>query len=468
MMCQAGHVAIRASSLEAGKARAPCRAREPRLRLLLVNPHPRVPGLPVELVAGTGFCLVFVGARMTPAPMTSVRAQLTCTVCIALSVGCRADSTIGPDAVAHVDFGGRVTRLEMLGRYTPLDIVPLLQLANAPGHAATTSGFYLYRVTYKTQRFDNEEILVSGLLGVPDMNQLKGVVSWQHGTNTYRPDSISKPTLGEGLGISALFAGNQYIYVAADYIGLGISTEVHPYYHVPSTVNAVTDLLEIGEIVLSELAEKPDGDLYLAGFSQGGTASVAVHRAVESTNPTALELAGTASVGGAFKLAEIAVPFAMERNSLHYLGYLFHAYSHIYDQPLSDVLRPPYVELVPEWYDGEHDADFLTGHLPAHRNDFFNATFLSDFEAGVSSPQWFYDALAENQVYDWSPVSPLRLYYGSHDQDAAPQGSIAAYEHMQALGGNVVLADVGAYDHTQSLYQSIADIQSWFNEMESQ
>jgi hypothetical protein len=189
-------------------------------------------------------------------------------ILVALSVtGCGAPDEVNIRDVGRLDYGGRVERIEALGRYSKLEATLLFQLAGNHAEVSTEHDYFLYRVTYPTAGVHGGITRVSGLLAVPTSRNIKGIVSWQHGTNTYRPNSISKPSIPEGLGVAALFAGDGFIAVAPDYIGLGVSKEVHPYYHWPSTVSTTMNLLSIAAIVRDGLANDPDRDLYLAGFS---------------------------------------------------------------------------------------------------------------------------------------------------------------------------------------------------------
>jgi len=370
-------------------------------------------------------------------------------------------------AVGELDYGGRVERIEALGRYSRAEATVLLQLAGGSGKISTENGYYLYRVTYRTAGVDGEPTRVSGLVGVPATRDIKGIVSWQHGTNTYRPESISKPSLPEGLGIAALFAGDGYLFLAADYVGLGVSTEMHPYYHWPTTVGSVVDLLAIGEIILNGLATAPDGDLFLTGFSQGGGATAAVQRALEQQNPTGLRLRAAAPIAGAFNLSEIGLQNAIENDDRINFGYLLAAFSDTYGQPLDGLVREPYAAQLTAWFDGTKDGDFLRDHLPEHVDELLTAEFLQDFQAGVEEPPWFYEALRATTMDDYTPVAPLRFYFGSTDTIVTPEESRSAFARMRERGGNVALVDAGPHGHDDIAVYALPPVQGWFDAIEA-
>jgi hypothetical protein len=383
-----------------------------------------------------------------------------------VAFGC-APNELDIRAVGDLDYGGRVERIETLGRYSSLDATVLFQLAGARAPVAAKNDYYLYRVLYPTRAVHGGSTIVSGLVAIPVTRHIKGVVSWQHGTNTYRPESISKPSALEGLGLSALFAGDGYLFVAADYIGLGVSHEVHPYYHWPSTVSTVVDLIAIADIMLTELADTPDHDLYLAGFSQGGAATSAVQAFLEKDNSTGLTLRGAAAISGAHNMRDISLPYALESElGGFYLGLFSAAFSYVYQQPLDGIVREPYLQNLPRWFDGSHDAAFLTDHLPKYAHELLESSFLKDYAEGIENPKWYYDAFRSADTFDYTPQAPLRILYGSRDETVIPKESTTTFARMQKAGGNVELLEVGPFDHDEIVPPSMPIIQRWFDDLD--
>jgi len=384
-----------------------------------------------------------------------------------VSAGCARDEVeIG--AVGALDYQGRVERIETLGRYSTLDATLLFQFAGARAKVATEDDYYLYRVVYPTADVHGGTTTVSGLVAVPATRDIKGVVSWQHGTNTYRHDSISEPSLPEGLGTAGVFGGDGFIMVAADYIGLGVSTEPQAYYDWPSTVSTVTDLISIAEIMLDGIARAPRLDLYLAGFSQGGGATAAVQRSLEQNNSTGLQLRGAAAISAAFNPLAVSMPHVIESNDTLSMALFATSFSQLYGQPLSDVIQAPYDSLLPGWFDGTKDQDFLSANLPTRVDQLVTAGFLSGYEAGTQAPQWFYDGLTAAATSDYAPRAPLRIYYGDQDTVVIPKEAEAAFTGMQALGGDVELVDLGAYDHDNIVVAALPNIQQWFDALAGQ
>lgn len=374
---------------------------------------------------------------------------------------CEKETICTSDKFQHIDFNGDVKKIETLGYYSTLDAVTLLQLANLPGKVETTNGFYLYRITYKTNNFNNNAIWVSGLLAIPDCNNIKGIVCYQHGTNPDRFNTMSTPSTQEGLGISSLFAGNNYILLAPDYIGLGISNEIPTYLHIPSTTSTVIDFIEIGSNIFQTLTRQSQSNLYLVGFSQGGCATAGIQREIESNPMLNINLKASACVAGAYNLKDISIKYAIDNHSRLYLGYVANSFATIYNQNLNSIINPDYINLVSTLFDGSHSVDEILEKMPKEPTELYTKQMIDDIYKG--NLNWFTSALELNETYNWKPISPLRLYYGSKDVDVSPQDAIAAYEHMSAMGGNVRLINTGEFDHSGSLINALSDIQQWFN-----
>ena len=332
-----------------------------------------------------------------------------------------------------------------------------------PDKINIASGIELYRVSYFTKDEDDKTIMVSGLLAFPRNKKIKGVVSYQHGTNSERANAPSKPSMDEGLGISAIFAGGGYLCLIPDYIGFGTSTEVHTYLHVETTVNAVVDLLKVGSVICTALTGNKTNLLFLTGISQGGHATAAVHRFLELNPVDGLHLVATSSIVGAYNLKEISIPYAIENKSIFYLGYLANSYCHIYKKPLNSVVLAPYDSVIPRIFNGNYKYEQIVSQLPKSPESFYNKGILDDFESG--NHDWFTDRIGENQTFDWKPIRPFRMYYGSNDKDVSPKDAINAYNRMKELGGNAELINLGSLNHLQSAYAALPKTRSFFDSL---
>jgi pimeloyl-ACP methyl ester carboxylesterase len=358
---------------------------------------------------------------------------------------------------------GTIVNITQVGNYPTFVLRWLVTFARLPERIDIRYGVRLFRVQYWTTRFDGVPTIASGLVAIPRGVPLRGVVSYQHGTNPTRAEAPSKPTLGEGMLCSALFAGGGYLLVAPDYVGLGKSEETHPYMHTTSTVAAVMDLLKAARALTDRENIAWSSQLFLWGFSQGGHASVMVHRALEALDDPAFRVIASAPVAGPYDLRRVSVPEALAggaANHALYLGYVANAYSKIYRQPITSLLTDDSAVLIQKLFDGRHTFKQILAALPKPR-DLFRSEFLEDFEG--EQQHWFCRALNENQAHDWKPVAPIRMLYGDADADVSPRDSREAAKHMTDLGGNVEAVSVGHFDHVKSVYHAIPKIRHWFD-----
>jgi pimeloyl-ACP methyl ester carboxylesterase len=327
-------------------------------------------------------------------------------------------------------------------------------------------GATLYRVEYWTQDFVGDIVVASGLVAVPRTRELRGVVSWQHGTTTERREVPSKPTRDEGVVASVAFAGHGYLLAAPDYLGLGASPGRHPYYHAESTAASVVDLLRAARRLAEAEGFAWPEYLFLSGFSQGGHATIAALRALEAADEPGLRVTAAAPIAGPFDLSGLSVPRALHgeaRNSSLYLGYLIASYSRIYREPLGATLRPRYAQAIEDLFDGSRGGEAIREALPRDPREMFQPEFLAAFEEG--RPNWLADRLRENDLVAFTPRAPVRLYYGALDVDVSPEEARAQARRWSERGADARAIDVGPFDHDASVLEAAPRVRGWFDEL---
>ena len=134
-----------------------------------------------------------------------------------------------PDYRGDPSTPGSVARVERLGGYPALALRAMIWCARAPAPIPVSTGVDLYRISYWSTT-GGAPMLVSGLMSVPQRGDPRAIALWMHGTNADRPNSISRPTLQEGLTASAIFGGGGYLMLAPDLVGLGVSQAPQAYY----------------------------------------------------------------------------------------------------------------------------------------------------------------------------------------------------------------------------------------------
>jgi pimeloyl-ACP methyl ester carboxylesterase len=341
---------------------------------------------------------------------------------------------------------------------SPIEARVLLRLSGVKGikvrHAVDC-----YRMEYDAVSARRGTVRLSGLLALPRGVAPRRLTSFQHGTTTTRTAVPSKPD-GTGLAAAILFAGNGYALVVPDYPGLGSGPGRHPYYVAEEIAPAVADMIEAAQRVEGV----PDTPVFLAGFSEGGWASLAALRLLEARGRPVL---GSAQVAGAYDLRRISLPAALEgRAPQHalYLAYAAWGQADHYGQRLDSLLTAEHAVLVEALFSGAKPKAILEA-LPSDPKQMFNAQFLEAYAR--NGRHWFLDTFAENSLTDVTPRAPVRLYYGAADTDVVPQEAIAAAQAMRTRGAPVAAVNVGPVGHDASMLAAAPLILKWLDELEA-
>ncbi|MBI5941802.1 MAG: hypothetical protein HY859_15405 [Caulobacterales bacterium] len=337
--------------------------------------------------------------------------------------------------------------------YSRLTSAVLLRLAGVKGVPARHA-VDCWRVAYGSHDRQGRPIRLSGLLALPRGVTARGLVSWQHGTTTSREDVPSRLS-SEGVAAAVVFAGNGFAAVAPDYLGLGDSPLTHTYYAADDTARAVIDLLD----AVRTVSGVPDTPPFLAGFSQGGHACMAVQQALEASGRAVL---GSAPCAGAFNLRTVSFPAALKGGATQsslYLNYLVRGLGARYGHPLESALTDRASALTRTLYDQPHKPEAIIAVLPRDPRGLFNTGFLDAFERG--GPHWLLDAMAANEVSHFTPRAPVRLYFGAADLDVSPTEATTTARMFQALGADAAAVDVGPYDHNASILRAAPKALAW-------
>lgn len=297
----------------------------------------------------------------------------------------------------------------------------------------------VYKIVFKTT-VNNQDINASGLVCVPATPGDYPVLSFQNGTNTVNAYAPSQFPSDYSYQMIELIASLGYIVVISDYPGFGASASLpHPYLVKEPTVRSLVDnLYAVKEMAASELPGiNLINEYYLLGYSQGGWASLALHKALEEDFNEDFDLIGSACGAGPYNiylLLEEMINAATYPMPV-YLGYIVNAYTS-YDQftnSVNDIFNEPYASRISTLYTGMLSSSEINNQLTTSIPGLINPDFLAGFgsAAEYSSVR---EALNRNSIPAWHSYKHLLLLHGSDDNDVDPAATENMYSAMIDAG----------------------------------
>ena len=302
----------------------------------------------------------------------------------------------------------------------------------------------VYRMVYKTT-INGNQIEASGLVSVPSVPGDYPVLSFQNGTNTVNADSPSEFAINYPYQLVEILASMGYVVVIADYPGFGESFPLpHPYLVAEPTVRSLVDMLyAVKELSISGL----DGislinEYYLLGYSQGGWATLELHKAIEQDYSKDFNLIGSACGAGPYNifllmqgmLTEATYPMPV------YIGYIINAYI-AYNQftnPVTDILNEPYASRLSSLYNGILSSGEINAQLTTSLSGLITPGFLSGYASSAKYAS-VKEALNRNSISPWNSVKPLFFIHGEKDTDVNPAVTESMYAAMIQAGTSAEL-----------------------------
>jgi hypothetical protein len=328
----------------------------------------------------------------------------------------------------------------------------------------------VYRVVYRTVDPNGKETLASGALVAPQNTENPlPIASYQHGTIVQK-SNVPSEILGE-IVVGLALSSDGYLAVLPDYLGLGQSPGLHPYLHARTEATATIDLLRAARKFCEDESIALNGQLFLVGYSQGGHATLAAHRELEARHSDEFTVTASAPGAGPYDLSGvITADFFSGRmvpNPYYYL-YLLAAYQSVYHfaESLEALLASPYDQTLPPLLDGQHSGSDINRAIGASTLiQLLRPEFLEAFQNDPQHP--FRQALRENDLLDWTPQAPLRLYHCRGDQDVLFANSQAAYNSFISRGAvEVQLIDPFSHaDHGLCAGLSLLMAKQFFDEL---
>ena len=318
----------------------------------------------------------------------------------------------------------------------------------------------LYKIRYETPDLHGQKDTASGLLVVPAISTALPLVCYQHGT-VGQKSAVPSNLVGEAV-LAMAFGSLGYAVVAPDYLGLGDSRGFHPYVHAETEASAGLDLIFAAKEYAPSISLNLSQQLFVTGYSQGGHAAMALFRELEANHTQDLPVTAAAPMSGPYSISGVMVDNLFLNDPYYYPSYLPYtlnsyqmAYGGIYTN-LNELYRPGFDVLVQNFLDRTITLGQLNDQIINKLTTDFGSSiprmmFLDSVQTAIrtDSAHPFNVAMRLNDVYDWTPQAPMRMYYCEADDQVFYQNSILTDSVMNARGAtNVEAISVGAtLDH---------------------
>jgi alpha-beta hydrolase superfamily lysophospholipase len=320
-----------------------------------------------------------------------------------------------------------------------------------------------FKIVYKTT-YQGKTIEASGLIGIPKNGPANpSIISGQHETRfLYNSAPSNFPTSSAGYEV---LAGMGYVVVIPDYIGFGSSQSTfHPYYVREATAAAVVDMIKAGKEFLESRKFATNNRLFLVGYSEGGYATLAAQREIESNADHGLIVTGSAAGAGAFDLTTMLTEVSQSEQSsaTGYIAYLLQAYNVHYGwkRSLTNFFNEPYATNIPGYFNGQVDGPDVSRNLGSNLKNLLNPTFRTDLTA-TGKEAVLKTALRLNSFFDWYPKVPTRLYHGREDEIVPYKSTQTTYDSFKSAGApNVTLIPVTG-THLSAAISMMVDALPW-------
>ena len=340
-----------------------------------------------------------------------------------------------------------------------------------------------YTVRYTMDNFEGGVDTVSGLMVRPSGSGLRYPVAvYQHGTTLTKFAVPSRSNPGFDLGY--VIATQGYVSLSPDYLNMGDDPDgFHPYVHSRSEALAAISMR-------AALASSPayadvvNDQLFLTGYSQGGHASMALHKILIQEYPN-IPVTAAAHMSGPYSISRIMKDSVILKDVtfpyLAFLPYTVLGYQAVYpelDEEISELFQAPYVPIITAFRDGYANGlvplDSLgeelirlyivnEGNANLYPSRLLRPEFAAELRNDFNSK--YNRRLRENDTYNFVNPTPTRLLYCTADDQVNFLNSIVARDSLKANGAT----DTEAIDvrttanHTQCVTPAVTAMINFFS-----
>jgi hypothetical protein len=188
----------------------------------------------------------------------------------------------------ELEYAGILTNATLVGTMN-VEQIKSIMTDYASFSPFVQTGISLYKVEYST-KLNGGDVKVSGLFVIPaDVSSQTPVVVYNHGTmhKDEAPSYCNASHYYTDIGLCYTFASIfKCVTLIPDYIGHGISSStMHPYIHAETLGQASLDIIRAyaDYTNITPGATPANKNVVILGYSEGGYASVALHKRIQET-----------------------------------------------------------------------------------------------------------------------------------------------------------------------------------------
>jgi pimeloyl-ACP methyl ester carboxylesterase len=278
------------------------------------------------------------------------------------------------------------------------------------------------------------------------------LVAYSRGTDMDKTRAMSTPGDGEAQLVAALLASQGFVVAATDYLGYAKSAfPDHPYLHAGSEATANVEALRAARELAAQRGVALDGKVFVTGYSQGGHASMATQKLIETRLAAEFALAGAGHMSGPYDLVGSVLSALAELplgdlGSTYYIPFtvtsLQKVYKDLYATP-GQFFKSPYDATIEGLFPGPADVS-VQDLIQDEKLPILLSSLLTDdfIKAALDANSPLRKALAANSPIDFAPKAPTLLCGGSKDPVVGYDNTRRAAAAFQAAGATAV----GSFD----------------------
>jgi hypothetical protein len=345
-----------------------------------------------------------------------------------------------------------------------LTIIELLLDGAGINGSNPTYPISIYDIKYESHRPDGAIDTLAGLVSIPlSYGKAFPIASYQHGTIVLDNDapSIAGATLNneEILLISLISSPRGMITLFPDYEGLGDPNKFHPYIvadsYTRTVVNMVRAIKELSLIMEGDDKFQFNEQLFLFGYSEGGYATLAAQKGIQSNYSDELMVTASCPMAGPYNLSETTVNYFLsipDYPQPYYVPYALTSHLWYYDGlevDFSQYFEPFWADTLASLFDGTHSGTEINMLMPSNPLEILLEEELDDFTTNENN--FFRQTFIENNLTNWTPTSPTYLLHSLGDSIIIATNSQVTYDAFIESGAtdvylNLYPEEVGGHE----------------------